>query len=107
MAIPENMPEPRLSDLLRGLAETGSAMDCSVSSIAIDSRQVRAGGLFLACSGGDHHGMDFLHQALGNGVGAVAYEPDASWDEQRCINLVDVGCCHSGDRAVVCFIEDK
>ncbi|MCP4126042.1 MAG: UDP-N-acetylmuramoyl-L-alanyl-D-glutamate--2,6-diaminopimelate ligase [Gammaproteobacteria bacterium] len=65
------------------MAETVSAMDCSVSSIAIDSRQVQTGGLFLACSGGDHHGMDFLHQALGNGVGAVAYEPDASWDEQR------------------------
>ncbi|MCP3672415.1 MAG: UDP-N-acetylmuramoyl-L-alanyl-D-glutamate--2,6-diaminopimelate ligase, partial [Gammaproteobacteria bacterium] len=77
------MPELRLSDLLRGLAEAGSVMDCSVSSIAIDSRQVQAGGLFLACSGSDHHGMDCLHQALGNGVGAVAYEPDASWDEQR------------------------
>jgi len=80
---PDNKPEHKLSDLLSGLAMVGQDIDCSVSSITLDSRQVRTGGLFLACSGGDKHGMDFLNQALENGACAVACELDKQWDGPR------------------------
>lgn len=83
MVEPEIMLERKLADLLEGLAEIDSNLDCSISSITLDSRHVQPGGLFLACSGGDRHGMDFLDQVLENSAGAVAYEPDANWDEQR------------------------
>jgi UDP-N-acetylmuramoyl-L-alanyl-D-glutamate--2,6-diaminopimelate ligase len=46
-----------------------------VTDIATDSRDVVANGLFLACQGGAHHGLEFLDQALSAGAGAVAWEP--------------------------------
>ncbi|MEO0422056.1 MAG: UDP-N-acetylmuramoyl-L-alanyl-D-glutamate--2,6-diaminopimelate ligase [Pseudomonadota bacterium] len=50
-----------------------------VSAIALDSRQVRPGGLFLACRGvSGVHGLDYLAQALENGAVAVAFEPDGA-----------------------------
>lgn len=79
----DSMPEHKLADLLSGLVDADAIVDCTVSAITLDSRQVQAGTLFLACSGGDRHGLDFLSQALESGACAVAYEPDANWDEQR------------------------
>ncbi len=64
---------------------------CQVSSIALDSRKVVPGTLFLACSGGGQHGMEFLEQALENGAVAVAYEPDSNWGELQLQRLDDVG----------------
>jgi len=80
-------PDFKLSELLGGLASIDPELDCSVSHVTLDSRRVRTGTLFLACSGGDLHGMDFLEQALENGACAVAYEPDANWDVQRIKDL--------------------
>jgi UDP-N-acetylmuramoyl-L-alanyl-D-glutamate--2,6-diaminopimelate ligase len=47
-----------------------------LSGLACDSRQVRPGGLFLACVGGHRHGLDFLPQALAAGAAAVAWDPE-------------------------------
>ncbi len=76
-------PELKLSELLSGFTSVDPELDCTVSHITLDSRQVQSETLFLACSGGELHGMDFLEQALENGARAVAYEPDENWDEQR------------------------
>ncbi|MEM9383625.1 MAG: UDP-N-acetylmuramoyl-L-alanyl-D-glutamate--2,6-diaminopimelate ligase [Pseudomonadota bacterium] len=69
--------QPRVSDLL-ALAVDPQA-NVHVSAVALDSREVREGALFLACRGvSGVHGLDYLEQALANGAAAVAFEPDGA-----------------------------
>ena len=75
----ERVPSVRLALLLEGLADVVSENDRKVTSVALDSRKVCKGGLFLACAGQSRHGLAFLSQALQNGAAAVAWEPDANW----------------------------
>ncbi len=64
-----------LSALLAGLASDPPAVD--ICAVALDSREVTPGALFLACHGGHNHGLDFLDEALRRGAAAVAWEPAA------------------------------
>jgi UDP-N-acetylmuramoyl-L-alanyl-D-glutamate--2,6-diaminopimelate ligase len=66
---------PSLSELLHGLADTPTLC---VTGIASDSRQVRAGFLFLACEGESSHGLDYLHEAIVAGASAVAWDPSTA-----------------------------
>lgn len=50
-----------------------------IHDLAQDSRQVRPGALFLACSGSAGHGLDHADEALRRGAVAIAYEPDPRW----------------------------
>ena len=63
-----------LAALLAGFVGGGVA-DLRVGDVAVDSRLVRPGGLFLACRGATRHGLEFLDQAIMQGAVAVAYEP--------------------------------
>ncbi len=81
------MSEHRVTDLLRGLTVSELDIECLVSSIAMDSRKVESGSLFLACSGGDQHGLDYLKQALDRGAVAVAYEPYDGMEEKQISSL--------------------
>lgn len=83
------MSEYRVTDLLIDLVAPDLDIECRVSSIAMDSRKVQSGGLFLACSGGDQHGLDYLQQALERGAVAVAYEPDDGVSEQHLRSIAD------------------
>ena len=65
----------RLPELVAGFAN--DAPDVPVADLALDSRQVRQGSLFLACRGTRQHGLEFLPQALANGADAVLWEPAA------------------------------
>ena len=56
--------------------------DITVTDITLDSREVRAGGLFLACRGGTRHGVEFAAEALARGARAVLYEEPLPGDEQ-------------------------
>ena len=49
--------------------------DVAVTDITSDSHHAVSGGLFLACAGGNRHGLEFLSQALDAGIRAVAWEP--------------------------------
>ncbi|MGQ0586633.1 MAG: UDP-N-acetylmuramoyl-L-alanyl-D-glutamate--2,6-diaminopimelate ligase [Gammaproteobacteria bacterium] len=71
--MPPTVTVRRLPELLAGFAP--GAPDCAVSDLTLDSRQVRAGSLFLACRGTQQHGLDFLPQALDNGAVALLWEP--------------------------------
>jgi UDP-N-acetylmuramoyl-L-alanyl-D-glutamate--2,6-diaminopimelate ligase len=51
--------------------------DLPVTDIAVDARQISAGGLFLACQGTHGHGLNYLDQARAAGASAVAWEPVA------------------------------
>jgi UDP-N-acetylmuramoyl-L-alanyl-D-glutamate--2,6-diaminopimelate ligase len=73
--MPPSVVMRRLPELVAGIAS--GAPDVAVTDLSLDSRQVRAGGLFLACRGTKQHGLDFLPQALANGATALLWEPAA------------------------------
>ena len=86
---------------LRGLF---AGMDVDVAEVVVtditsNSRDTVAGGLFLACSGGTHHGLEFLSAALDAGVRAVAWEPAAGIDapnlppEVTGVRITDLHAC--------------
>lgn len=70
----------RLSRLLAGRAQVDPQVDCDITGLTLDSRQVRPGSLFLACAGIAHHGLEFFRQAVERGAAAVVCEPDERWD---------------------------
>ena len=59
--------------LIRGLDM--ELPDVTVTDITAHSGKAVAGGLFLACAGQHHHGLEFIDQALAAQVAAVAWEP--------------------------------
>lgn len=69
-----------LTDLLQDFATEPPATGCSIAELALDSRQVQPGTLFLASAGSQHHGLEFLGQALQQGAAAIAYEPASGLD---------------------------
>ena len=62
-----------LAGLLEGMDV--SVPSAPISDITSNSRHAVHGGLFLACAGIEHHGLEFVDQALDAGVAAVAWEP--------------------------------
>lgn len=66
-------PTRELAELCRGIVEVPSGIE--VADVSLDSRSVRAGGLFLACAGRRTHGLAALPQALARGARAVLWEP--------------------------------
>ena len=63
-----------LTWLLDGIAAV-PANDAQVADLAIDSREVRPGGLFLALKGRRSHGLEFASDAVSRGACAVLWEP--------------------------------
>jgi UDP-N-acetylmuramoyl-L-alanyl-D-glutamate--2,6-diaminopimelate ligase len=83
-----------LKKLLERLPETRLASgegEVEVSSVALDSRTVNPGALFVALSGSAAEGMDFVAEAISFGAVAVAVAEDA----------VDEACRLVGDAPVV------
>ncbi len=72
-----------LGDLLAGLVDVGEYGRTVVTGIAIDSREVQAGDLFLAVSGVASHGMRYFDQAVKAGAAVVLVEPAGDWDRVR------------------------
>lgn len=70
------MKPQALDQLLQGLAAEVPALP--VTGVALDSRKVRPGDLFLAIQGVTGiHGLRYLDQALAQGASAIAWEPAA------------------------------
>ncbi len=69
----------RLSSLFDGYAVVSPSVDVQVTGVALDSRQVKRGDLFLACAGAKSHGLAWLADAVSNGAVAIAWDP-AGWD---------------------------
>ena len=72
----ERQPGIRLADLVTEIAVPGPSAGLRVSGLALDSRAVRPGDLFLALRGQRHDGRDFLAAAAA--AGAVAALVDAA-----------------------------
>lgn len=73
--------EPRehtLSALLKGICVLPSVLDCRVYGIALDSRKVKKGDLFIALKGFNSSARAYIPQAVANGAVAVLVESDQS-----------------------------
>lgn len=68
----------RLSELLNGIAAFDQAFDCEITGLSLDSRQVKPGGLFLACGGYRTQGHDYVEDAIRAGAAAVLWETEAN-----------------------------
>jgi UDP-N-acetylmuramoyl-L-alanyl-D-glutamate--2,6-diaminopimelate ligase len=83
-----------LGDLL-GTCVPEALRGQSVTDIALDARELAAGGMFLACSGTRGHGLDHLDQARAAGASVVAWEPAAGMSaphggEMKCFPVPDL-----------------
>lgn len=67
------MSAKRLSSVLEGIASVG-ANDVTIEGLALDSRRVERGDLFIALPGGQHDGRAFIADAVRRGASAVVYE---------------------------------
>ncbi len=54
-----------------------------VAGIAMDHREIGPGYLFIACSGSNGHGLDYLAQALQRGAVMVLAEVGDAWTPER------------------------
>lgn len=70
----------RLSELFTGLLNVSVDDDREVSGLALDSRQVRVGDLFVALPGTLADGRDFVHDAVHHGAVAVLCEASDDYD---------------------------
>jgi len=66
-----------LRDLLAGIAELPGVDDIVVQALALDSRAVRPGALFIALAGGAGHGIAHARAARDAGAVAVLADDDA------------------------------
>ncbi|TVO70800.1 UDP-N-acetylmuramoyl-L-alanyl-D-glutamate--2,6-diaminopimelate ligase [Sedimenticola selenatireducens] len=78
MTTPAKHADIKLRELLAGWINAEEA-DQTIKHLTMDSRQVEADTLFIACSGVTHHGLEFLQQAIDRGAVAVVCEPDENW----------------------------
>jgi UDP-N-acetylmuramoyl-L-alanyl-D-glutamate--2,6-diaminopimelate ligase len=67
-----------LGGLLHGLDSAEIRQPVFIAGLALDSRKVQPGDLFLAVAGSRTHGLQHARQALALGAAAVAWEPAAS-----------------------------
>ncbi len=74
----------RAGDLLEMLhLSPGEWRAMAVDGVAIDSREVVDGGIFLACEGSRGHGLEHVADAVARGAVLVLAEPTTRWDEAR------------------------
>lgn len=76
MAQQQEISSARLAEILHGDADIPPSRDIPLQGLAVDSREVRPGYLFLAVRGHDHHGLRHLADARARGAVAVAYDPE-------------------------------
>lgn len=60
-----------------------------VDGIAMDSRRLMRGGLFLACAGLRQHGMEHVADAVAAGAVAILAEPAGEWSLERLSAVAD------------------
>jgi UDP-N-acetylmuramoyl-L-alanyl-D-glutamate--2,6-diaminopimelate ligase len=66
-----------LFDLTADFTESHHCADVEVKGIALDSRQVEVGDLFVAVQGGQTHGAGYISQAIDRGAVAILVDSDA------------------------------
>lgn len=96
MARAEKMQGVTLAGLLQADAP---APALPLAGLALDSREIRPGYLFLACKGSDHHGLRHLAEAQSRGAVAVVYDPDGAEDYLPVTALPAIAVAGLGQKA--------
>lgn len=79
----ERTPAWNLSDLLHGLvADSDRYAGIAVNDLALDSRQVSQGSVFVALKGNEQHGLEFAEKAIEQGAVALLWEADPAWEKK-------------------------
>jgi UDP-N-acetylmuramoyl-L-alanyl-D-glutamate--2,6-diaminopimelate ligase len=73
----------QLLDRCVPLALPPAAAKVQITDMTQDSREVRAGSLFVALRGATHHGVEFVPQALEQGAAAILWEPGEGIEAPR------------------------
>lgn len=63
-----------LTELLKGIVNIDR--DIAISGLALDSRRINVGDVFIALKGVQQHGLEYAIQAVKKGAVAVIYEPE-------------------------------
>jgi UDP-N-acetylmuramoyl-L-alanyl-D-glutamate--2,6-diaminopimelate ligase len=74
---PDSLSPVSLSDLFSSFPfpyKDSSGVDCPVTAITADSRQVKPGALFVACTGGATDGHKYIPDAIAKGAAVVVGE---------------------------------
>jgi len=80
----------RLSELLAGIAVPPSGRDPEIHGLALDSRAIEAGDVFLAFPGARTDGRQFIAGALARGATAVLYEAQGGEPDTRGVIAIGV-----------------
>ncbi len=69
-----------LTDLLNGLSDEPVSLekDFEIKGIALDSRKIEQGFVFIAVAGAIQHGLVYAKQAVEKGAAAIVYDPQGS-----------------------------
>jgi UDP-N-acetylmuramoyl-L-alanyl-D-glutamate--2,6-diaminopimelate ligase len=67
-----------LTALLQGFAEV--AIDCPLTGLSLDSREITTGYAFIALAGSKQHGLLHAAQAIAQGAIAIIYDPSEQGD---------------------------
>lgn len=74
MALSKRPARRTLQQLLPGVVMSPELAEMPVSGICLDSRSVKPGDVFVAVSGGEHDGRNYIDQAIASGAAAVLAE---------------------------------
>lgn len=69
----------QLKKLLEGIVDCNDGTE--FLGLALDSRQVKPGFVFIALSGFRQHGLEFMKQAIAKGAVAIVYDPQGVEDQ--------------------------
>lgn len=61
----------KLSDVLRGITKIKTTEDGMISGLCLDSRELKSGDAFFACTGYNMDGNDFIAEALANNAAVI------------------------------------
>jgi UDP-N-acetylmuramoyl-L-alanyl-D-glutamate--2,6-diaminopimelate ligase len=88
-----------LAELLAGIEVIGEVPAIGIDGMALDSRRLKQGDLFIACAGYQRHGLEYIDDAIANGAEVVLAEVCSNWlpekiaalSEEKNILIVPVG----------------
>ena len=63
-----------LPELLAGIEVIGEIPAIGINGMALDSRSIKQGDMFIACAGFQSHGLDYIDDAMANGAQVVLAE---------------------------------
>lgn len=78
--------------LINGIATADKALDADVHDISCDSRECKAGYVFVALKGAVHDGADYIQKALDNGASAILCDREVPIGEGIPFALLNTGC---------------